>query len=147
MIIVHDEFGQPIWFQASNQVTSYSIPNPLLKLPTEEEVRSEAEDECTYPEGQYRDSGTWRVALKEGGYKYIRILSDCPNVVSQEDWEARVRYRMINLRPQHEVRLRRSACKGETSSGIIQESPEDVQKLVRMETSFFWRLYYLVLGQ
>jgi hypothetical protein len=67
MIIVHDEFGQPIWFQVSNQVTSYSIPNPLLKLPTEEEVRKEAEDECTYPEGQYRDSGTWRVALKEGG--------------------------------------------------------------------------------
>lgn len=148
MILVHDEFGRPVWFQETNQVTSFSLPNPLYKFPTEEEVRKEAEDECTYPEGQWRDSGTWRVALKEGGFKYVKTFSGgSPAVIPQEDWDARVKYTMINLRPQHEVRIRRSACKGETTFGLIQESPEQVQILSRKEASLLWRLYYLVLGQ
>lgn len=147
MIILHNIHDKPVFVEAPTIIYAPNFPKEGVP-PNLETIRDEAMKMLTVPrkmECQWAQQ-TRRYKNEDDTWGYARGSSHRSVLDSDEEsWlqdvqsETEERYN-FQLKEFNET-----LCKGRLFTpdlGLFRESPEEVQKLVRIEASFIWRAFY-----
>jgi hypothetical protein len=147
MLILHNIYGNPVCIEAPTIVYAPYYPKEGVP-PNRESIWDAAAEMFTVTRRQdcAWSPKTRRYKNEDGSWGYAR--SNSYNSVedsSEKSWLEVVR---SETEEKYNLRLKEfneTLCKGQMVTpdiGLFRESPEEVQKLVRIEASFIWRAFY-----